>query len=229
MGAPVVTARDLSYAYPQPFGARGTPFRLEAINVDLHAGSVTAVIGPNGSGKSTFLKLLSTVLRPKAGNLKIFGEDAVTGRWRIRRRIGYLPQRPRLDSAMTVECITRLALMLRGLGGREARALGLELLELFGLHLLKHKRVGQLSGGQYQRAGLATVLGGQPDLLLLDEPMAGLDKDGRESFLAFLTGLAEGGMTIVVASHHHEDILGIADQVLEFDEGRITGDAKCGV
>src|SRR4051812_3557693 len=179
----VATVEDVSFAYgPDPV--------LDDVSLELCGGEFVALVGPNGSGKSTLLRLLVGLLAPQRGRVSLFGSDP--RQLRDRARLGFVPQRPTLASGVhaTVEDIVRAGRLTRSgwIGRRTAgdRAAIDGALEAVGLTSLRHEAVDRLSGGQQQRAFIARALCGEPELLVLDEPVAGVDADSQRAFSASL-------------------------------------------
>jgi zinc transport system ATP-binding protein len=208
----VVEADDVAFAY----GA--TPV-LEAVSFRVHAGEFTALVGPNGSGKSTLLRLLLGRLRPAAGQTRLFGEDPrALG---DRERIGYVPQRPQLpaDLPATVEEVVRAGrLARRGWwrwpGAADSAAVD-HALEAVALGDLRRRRMHELSGGQQQRVLIAKALVGDPELLVLDEPTAGVDAESQRLFRDSLVHLAtRHGATVLLVSHELGAVADDLDRVV---------------
>jgi heme exporter protein A len=170
----------------------GTRTVLGPLDLVLEAGESLAVLGENGSGKTTLLRLLATAARPSGGELRLLGLDASTERTELRRRIGYLG-----DVAGHYPALTALENMeffcdLHGIDRSRAKST----LELVGLAAAASKRAVELSRGMAQRLGLARAILHEPELLVLDEPDAGLDDEGRE-----VLGRVAAGKTLVLATH----------------------------
>jgi ABC-type Mn2+/Zn2+ transport system ATPase subunit len=194
--AAVVSVRDLTAGYDS------TP-ALESLTFDLPAGALVGLAGPNGSGKSTLIKTLLGLLKPWRGRIELFGRpiDAV------RRRVGYAPQAELVDwdFPATVSDVVmmgrygRIGLLRRpGAGDREAVA---HALEQAGLDGLARRQIGELSGGQQRRMLIARALAQEADLLLLDEPMVGLDATSQHDLLTLFETLRSQGKTLLVATH----------------------------
>ena len=165
---------------------------LGPLDLEVAAGDRVAVLGGNGAGKSTLLRLLATATRPAAGRLELFGLDAATQRERLRARLGYLGHQVGLYPALTVLEHLEFFATLHGLGHREAEAA----MAAVRLVPVARRRAEALSRGQQQRLALARAVLHRPDLLVLDEPDASLDAEGRD----LLGGLFEG-RTVVMATH----------------------------
>jgi heme ABC exporter ATP-binding subunit CcmA len=165
---------------------------LGPLDLELAAGDHLAVLGGNGAGKSTLLRLLATLTRPAAGRLELLGLDAATQRERLRARLGYLGHQVGLYPALTVLEHLEFFATLHGLGHHEAEAA----MAALGLAPQARRRVEALSRGQQQRLALARAVLHRPELLVLDEPDASLDAEGRD-----LLGRLFEGRTVVMATH----------------------------
>jgi zinc transport system ATP-binding protein len=197
---PLAELAGVTFAYP------GGPPVLREVNLAVDEGEFVAVAGPNGGGKTTLLRVLLGLEEPQAGTASLFGEPA--GRLRQRYRIGYLAQRAQLgiDSPVTVEEVVAAGRVARrgplgGLGARDRVLVGTAI-ERVGLAERASEPVATLSGGQQQRAFIAKALAGEPDLLVLDEPTAGVDVDAQESLATLLAELHdELDTSILFVSH----------------------------
>jgi zinc transport system ATP-binding protein len=195
-----VELKGVSFAYP------GGPTVLEGVNVEIRRGEFVTIAGPNGGGKTTLLRVALGLERPTRGEAYLLGEPA--GRVGDRYRIGYLAQRTRLgiDAPATVsEVVAAGRVARRGLVrpfGRADRAAVEAAIGRVGLLDRATVPIQRLSGGQQQRAYIAKALAGEPELLVLDEPTAGVDVDAQEAFGAFLGELHQAlGVTILYVSH----------------------------
>jgi zinc transport system ATP-binding protein len=195
-----VDLKGVSFAYP------GGPTVLEGVNVEIRRGEFVTIAGPNGGGKTTLLRVALGLERPTRGEAYLLGEPA--DRVRDRYRIGYLAQRTRLgiDAPATVsEVVAAGRVARRGLVrpfGRADRAAVEAAIGRVGLLDRATVPIQRLSGGQQQRAYIAKALAGEPELLVLDEPTAGVDVDAQEAFGAFLGELHQAlGVTILYVSH----------------------------
>jgi ABC-2 type transport system ATP-binding protein len=191
--------------------------------VDLSAGrGVTGLLGPNGAGKTTLLRILATVLAPDRGRLRLLGHDPGTpaGRLAIRRRLGYLPQEPGFHRGMTVFDFVDYVAILKEMTDRRARHDEVRrVIELAGLAQVSGKRIRALSGGMRRRVGLAQALLGDPDLVILDEPTAGLDPEQRLRFREIVSRIGEG-RTVILSTHQTEDVAAVCHTVMVLHQGR---------
>ncbi len=197
---PVVSVSGVRFAY-----GRG-PAVLEGIDLVVERGEFVGVAGPNGGGKTTLMRLIVGLDRPAAGRIALFGSPPEQSH--RRSRVGYLPQRATLglDAPITVrELVTAGRSPLRGLlrphGAEDRRAID-EAIERVGLGASAGRTLQTLSGGQRQRAFIGKLLAGEPELLILDEPTAGVDASAQEALAALLDRLRrELGVTILYVSH----------------------------
>jgi len=193
----------------------GTTRALDGVDLELRTG-VTGLLGPNGAGKTTLLRILATVLAPDAGDLRVLGADPGTGEGRltIRRRLGYLPQEPGFHTSFTAFDFVDYVAILKEMSDRRSRHDEVRrVLSLVGLEPVMHKRIRQLSGGMRRRVGIAQALLGAPDLLLFDEPTAGLDPEQRLRFRELLGAAADGG-TVLLSTHQTDDVAALCQRVI---------------
>jgi heme exporter protein A len=183
---------------------------LQGVSLTLDAGETLVVLGPNGAGKSTFLRMLATLLRPSAGELRVLGAELPRRAWRARGRIGYLGHDPLLYRDLTLEEALTFHARLHSVDDPAARIS--ELLDVVGLTRRRGQLVRTLSAGQLQRAAVCRCVLHSPSLLLLDEPGAHLDPAGVETVEPLL-GRAPG-VTRVLVTHDFEGGLAHADRAL---------------
>jgi ABC-2 type transport system ATP-binding protein len=190
---------------------------------DVTAGpGVTGLLGPNGAGKTTVLRMMATVLAPDAGRIRLLGHDPGTpsGRLAIRRRLGYLPQEPGFHRGMTVfEFIDYVAILKEMTDRRSRHDEVRRVIDLVGLAPVSGRRIRAVSGGMRRRVGLAQALLGDPDLVVLDEPTAGLDPQVRMRFRELVSSIGDG-RTVVLSTHQTEDVAAICQRVVVLHEGR---------
>ncbi len=202
--APALRAAGLSHAY-------GERWVLRDLELDLAPGSTLAVLGPNGAGKSTLLRIVATLLRPTVGTVEVFGFGLPREAWRLRGRIGFLGHQALLyrdlDARENLAFHGRLFGLADGGATRAA-----ELLERVGLAHRAATRVDEMSAGMVKRLAVCRAVLHDPDLLILDEPLANLDPSGVET-VAPLLGPAPG-RTRVVVTHDVDAALEQADRVL---------------
>lgn len=212
IGDVLVEAEGVSFHY-------GRVPVIEGVGLTVRAGEFVALVGPNGSGKSTLLKVLLGSLQPSSGMVRLFGERP--SRVTERARIGYVPQRPVLDSEVpaTVEEIVAAGRLARRGWWRPLRRGDREVvhhaLESVGLEGLARLPLNELSGGQQQRAFIARAFASEPDLLLLDEPIAGIDAESQRRFRDSITHLIdEHGAGVLLVSHELSAVAAELDRVV---------------
>ena len=196
---------------------------LRGVDLDVPAGTTTAVIGPSGSGKSTLLRTLNRLYEPDRGDILLDGRSVLKDNPdQLRQRIGMVFQHFNLFPHRTVlENVTLGPRKLKGLDGAAARELGLQLLDRVGL---KHKadvRPATLSGGQQQRVAIARALAMSPQVMFFDEATSALDPELVKGILALISELGADGMTMVVVTHEMGFARSAADSVVFMDGGRV--------
>ena len=200
----------------------GSTIALDGVDLQFGTG-VTGLLGPNGAGKTTLLRILATGIGPDAGEVRVLGHDPQTteGRLAVRRLLGFVPQEPGFHQRFTTfEFIDYLAI-LKEMTDRRARHDDVRrVLNQVGLSDVMHRRIKTLSGGMRRRVALAQALLGKPQLLVLDEPTAGLDPAQRLRFREIVGGIAETN-TVVLATHQTEDVAAICDRVVVIDHGKV--------
>ena len=195
---------------------------VDDVTVDLPIG-ITGLLGPNGAGKTTLLTLLATLQAPDAGRLQLCGlnPSRPSQRVELRRRLGYLPQEPGFHRRFSVFDFVDYVAILKEHTDRTARHAEVErVLALVGLTDRADTRIGKLSGGMRRRVALAQALLGDPELLLLDEPTAGLDPEQRLRFRDLISRLGED-RTVLVSTHQTEDVAALCQHVVVMHAGRI--------
>jgi ABC-type multidrug transport system ATPase subunit len=197
---------------------------LAVAGADLQVGpGVLGLLGPNGAGKTSLLRVMATATPPTSGNLRLLNRDpaSYSARQEIRTRLGYLPQTPGFYPGFTVTESVEYFALLKGVPAARVRSAVTAAIEQVDLGRRAKSRLRSLSGGMLRRAGIAQAIVNQPELLLLDEPTAGLDLEQRIAFRALIRRLGENA-TIVVSTHLVEDIAAACDQVAVMDNGSIV-------
>ncbi len=214
---PAIDAQGLAKRY-------GPLAALDGIDLAVPAGQSVALFGPNGAGKSTLLRLLATLIRPSGGRLRLFGEPAErSDAGPLRRRIGFLSHQTFLYEHLTGRENLLFYARLYGLADPEGAAR--EAIESVRLSHRRDDRVSSYSRGMQQRLAIARALQHGPDVILLDEPFTGLDRDSSSRLEDRLRQERGGGRTCVVATHDLVQGLRAADRVLVLRDGRLALDA----
>jgi ABC-2 type transport system ATP-binding protein len=194
----------------------GNKRAVTGLTLDVAGGAIFALLGENGAGKTTTIRMLTGLLRPDAGRAWVLGEDTWRDAIRLRRRIGYVPERPRFYDWMTV---SELGWFTSGFHAKGFLARYRKLTDRFELD--PAARLGHLSKGQYAKVGLALALAPDPKVLILDEPTSGLDLLVRREFLASMVDLAGEGRTIIISSHQVAEVERVASHVAFMANGRL--------
>ena len=200
----------------------GATVALDGVDATFAPG-VNGLLGPNGAGKTTMLRILATVLPADDGRVEVLGDDPSTGggRLAVRRRLGYLPQEPGFHRHFSAFDFVDYVAILKEWADRKPRHDEVRrVLTLVGLDAVMHKRIGQLSGGMRRRVGIAQALLGRPDLLVLDEPTAGLDPEQRLRFRELL-GTEAAGATVLLSTHQTDDVAALCQHVVVLLAGQI--------
>ena len=198
---------------------RGRVLALEGLDMEVHRGEVFGLLGPNGSGKSTAMKMILGLLRPTRGRAEVCGYRA--GTIAARRQIGFLPENPYFPNFLSGAELVRYYGRLSGMGGRVLEKRIQELLEMVRLGGEAGKRpLRTYSKGMLQRAGLAGALVGDPEILMLDEPTAGVDPAGSREIRDLILELRQRGKTVIFSSHLLEQVEDVADRVIILHRGQ---------
>jgi len=198
---------------------------LDGLTFDAGAG-ITGLLGPNGAGKTTLLRMMATVLAPDVGELRLLGWDPrkADERLAIRRRLGYMPQEPGFHRSFTAfEFVDYIAILKEMVDRRARHDEVRRVLSLLGLEAVRDRKIKALSGGMRRRVALGQALLGDPDLLVLDEPTAGLDPEQRLRFREIVSERS-ADRTVILSTHQTEDVAALCPRVVVMDEGRTLFD-----
>ena len=222
---PAVSIRGLTKQYRHPWTGKVSR-GLEPLDLEVHRGEVFGYLGPNGAGKTTTLKILAGLLKPTAGTAMILGEPIE--RVASRARIGFLPEQPYFyDSLNGVEYLEFVA-RLSGMPARDATRASRAWLAKVGLGERERMVLRKYSKGMLQRLGLAAAMVHGPELLILDEPMSGLDPFGRRDVRDLILEQRQRGTTVLFSSHILPDVEALCDRVAILLEGRLERVANVG-
>jgi ABC-2 type transport system ATP-binding protein len=215
--APIVEAAQLSKWYGQVSG-------LNDVSVKV-PGGVTGLLGPNGAGKSTFMKLMTGQLKPSKGTIRVLGEP-IWGNPDLFFRIGFCPEQDAFYDRMTgLEWLAALV-RLNGLTEKEADVAARHALEVVDLTEAAGKRIGGYSKGMRQRVKLAQAIIHDPELLVLDEPLAGMDPIGRRKTIRLIREWGREGKSLIVSSHILHEIESMTSNILLIHNGRILAEGN---
>jgi len=217
----MLTIKNLSKRYDNGIQA------LDNVNLDISSG-MFGLLGPNGAGKSTLMRTIATLQEADTGSIFLDDLDVLNEKDEVRKILGYLPQEFGVYPRFSAEAMLDHFAVLKGVtNGGERTALVKRLLEITNLHDVRRQKLGTFSGGMRQRFGIAQALIGDPELIIVDEPTAGLDPQERNRFLNLLSELGEN-MVVILSTHIVEDVRELCDRMAIIDEGRVllSGDPR---
>ena len=213
MATPLIELDGLTQAYGNLVALGGLTGTIPQASIGL--------VGANGAGKSTLIKVLLGILKPTAGSASVLGHSVTDDTIAMRERVGYMPERGGLPPDQTAADFMIYAAELAGIPPRAARQRASDVLTLVGLHEERFRYLGDFSTGMLQRALLAQAIVHDPDLVLLDEPLAGLDPEGRDQMLRLIGRLRGFGIYTLVSSHVLTDLERTCDWIVMIEGGRI--------
>jgi len=208
--------------------AFGEVTALEDVDLTVSAGTLTALLGPNGAGKTTLVRIIATLARPDAGQVRVFGYDVVRQAGQVRARIGLTGQYAGLEEALSGHDNLMLIGRLAGLSRGRAASRAAELTAALGLTDAAERMVRTYSGGMRRRLDLAASLMHHPDLLVLDEPTTGLDPGSRRQLWAVLARLRSAGTTMLLTTQYLEEADRFADIVHVLHHGKVIASGTPG-
>jgi ABC-2 type transport system ATP-binding protein len=209
----MIQTEQLSRAY-------GQKWALYDLNLRVEPGEILGFLGPNGAGKSTTVKILTGLIRPTSGRAEVAGFDIVRQPLEAKQRLGYVPEQPVLYETLTAGEFLELISCLHHLDPASTAGRREELLELFGLGEARHQRLSGFSKGMKQKVVLAAALIHRPQVLILDEPLDGLDANTARVVKQLLRTLAAQGCAILFCSHILEVVERVCTRILVIDKGR---------
>lgn len=215
---PAVLVRDLVRSFRTGFWLRRKTIALDAVSLELAQGATLGLVGPNGSGKSTLLRLLAGVDRPTSGSIEVLG--SAPSESETKKRLAFLPDGQPFPAELKALDALHLIASLKGLGRSERRSQVPAMLERVGLGDRGGTRLGAFSRGMHRRFGLGQAFIARPDVVLLDEPTAGLDAPGFDVLDDVLKEARGRGATVILASHVASDLLEHCTEVLLLAGGR---------
>jgi len=209
-----ISVSDLHKSY-------GSIKAVDGVSFEVEYGKVFGFLGPNGAGKTTAIRVLTTLIPPTSGNVKIFGQDIVRHSKEIKKRIGVVLQEPSFEANLTVERALELYGLMWGVPGEKRRDRARELAEKFDLESFKNMKNDELSIGQRRRVQVAREFMHDMDLLFLDEPTVGLDPAARRTLLDYVKKHVKVGLTVFFTTHIMEEAEYLCDGVAIINRGRI--------
>jgi ABC-2 type transport system ATP-binding protein len=195
---------------------------LDGVSLTVPEGSFFGLLGPNGAGKTTFINVLVGLVRKSGGEARVFGHDVETEYREARDRIGLAPQEFNVDRFFPISEVLEHKAGYHGIPPSEARERADEVLKQVGIYEKRDTRFDWLSGGMKRRFLIARALVTDPDLLILDEPTAGVDVQLRHDLWDLITDLNEGGTTVLLTTHYIEEAERLCDEVAILDGGRVV-------
>src|SRR5919198_2467372 len=194
---------------------------IDGISFNVEYGKVLGLLGPNGAGKTTTIKILTTLIQPTSGIVRIFDKDILKHSIEVRRRIGVVLQQPSFEANLTVEHALDLYGFMWKLPARKRKEKLMELLNAFDLESLRNIKNDELSIGQRRRVQVAREFMHDMDLLFLDEPTVGLDPSARRILLDYVKKHVQGGLTVFFTTHIMEEAEYLCDEIAIINRGKI--------
>lgn len=198
----------------------GSVIAVDHLDLDVANGELVTLLGPNGAGKTTIVRMIATLELPDSGTVEVCGHDVATSGDEVRSRIALTGQFAALEDNLTASENLLLIAQLRGLRSKAAREVVDELIERFDIGEYRRKLTKRLSGGQRRRVDLAAGLVTRPDVLVLDEPTAGLDPRSRHVVWSTIRNLVADGVTVLLTTQYLEEANSLADRIVLIDHGR---------
>jgi len=194
---------------------------LDHVSFELREGVSTGLLGPNGAGKTTLMKTLLGFLPSTSGSFRVLGHSPHAAPLAVRRLVGFMPENEAFFPALTGLEAVVLAGRLTGMPREDAFSRAYEVLDFLGMDEVRHRPVSGYSVGLKQKVKLAQAVVHGPRLLMLDEPLSGLDPQSRDEMMGLLTGIAGSGVAMVVSSHVLPDVEALCSSVLMLDQGKL--------
>ncbi len=220
---PLIATVRLSKVYRSGFRLRRIN-ALTDVTMSVQPGEIYGFLGPNGAGKTTLIKILIGLARPTSGTATVFGRPPRDAR--VKARLGFLPEQPYFYEYLTAAEFLQLAARIAGVPQNEVAGRANGLLRLVRMEHVATNQLRGFSRGMLQRMGIAQALIGDPELVILDEPMGGLDPVGRKEFRDIIVGLRERGKTVFFSTHILSDVEMICDRVGIIINGRIAEEGR---
>lgn len=223
MSEPAISIKDLTKDFP--VGISGTKLRaVDNLNLEVQDNEIFGLLGPNGSGKSTTIKIVLGLLEPSVGACTIYGKPSQTVE--ARRSVGFLPEAPYFYRYLSGRELVGYYARLCGVAKADLDEAVESVIELVGMKEAAHRRVGTYSKGMLQRIGLAQAIVHDPQLVILDEPTAGVDPLGSAAIADIVRELKSRGKTILLSSHLLAQIEGLCDRVAILHRGKLVREGR---
>lgn len=210
----MLIAENLTKAYKREPVLRGVSF-------SVRPGSVLGICGSNGAGKTTLIHVIASILPADSGTITLMGIPISQAR-DYRSRIGFVPQNIALSPNLTVRQNLSFWASMRGMNGQQAKDAVHDAAEMANITAFMNKAVGRCSGGMARRANLAAGLIGRPDLILLDEPTAGIDEENRDLILKTILSLRQQGSMILMVNHYYQELSLVCDRIITLRDGIVA-------
>lgn len=210
-----IEARQITKIY-------GTQKALNNVSFNIKSGEVVGFLGPNGAGKSTMMKILTSFIPPNSGEARVCGFDVQEEFREVKKRIGYLPETNPLYLDMYIKEYLSFVAGIHQLGSKSKTRID-EMIDITGLCPEKNKKLGQLSKGYRQRAGLAAALIHDPEVLILDEPTSGLDPNQLQEIRELILTIGKS-KTVMLSTHIMQEVEAVCNRVIIIDQGQIVAD-----
>lgn len=204
----------------------GAQNALDNISLNIHQGEIVGLLGPNGAGKSTLMKILTCFIPPTEGTASVMGFDVQDNPLEVQRRVGYLPESNPLYTDMYIREYLAFVAGIHHLG-KNAKTRIEEMIQLTGLDVEVHKKIGMLSKGYRQRVGLAQAMLHNPEVLILDEPTSGLDPNQLLDIRNLIKEIGKS-KTVILSTHIMQEVEAVCDRVVIINKGKIVADDTTG-
>lgn len=211
-----ITVQNLTKIY-------GTQRAIDSLNFTIKKGEIVGFLGPNGAGKSTTMKIITGFLSATEGSAEVAGLNVTEQPIEIKRKIGYLPEHNPLYVDMYVREFLHFMGSLYGINSKKLKSRVAEIIELVGLSLEQHKKIGQLSKGYRQRVGLAHAFIHNPEVLILDEPTTGLDPNQLVEVRNLIKEIGRE-KTVILSTHIMQEVEALCERVIIINRGKIVAD-----
>jgi len=202
----------------------GSQKALDDVSFQVDSGSVVGFLGPNGAGKSTMMKIITCFIPQNSGTVEVCGKDVIEDSLEVRKNVGYLPENNPLYADMYIKEYLEFIAGLHHLTGSKSKRVS-EMIDITGLGIEQHKKIGALSKGYRQRVGLAQALIHDPKVLILDEPTTGLDPNQLADIRQLIRTLGKE-KTVILSTHIMQEVEAICDRVIIINRGKIIADGS---